>query len=54
MRIERSTMITNCISIQLTPMEAHQLWLALSCSNPTARKINTELIEYMKLMKVSR
>jgi hypothetical protein len=52
MKIDTDTMISQCITIKLTPHEAHQLWLAVTAENPVAIRVNDELAAYVKRMKV--
>ena len=53
MRIDATdTMISQCITIKLTPYEAHQLWLAVTVENPVSIRVNDELAAYVKRMKV--
>ena len=52
MKIDTDTMVSQCITIKLTPHEAHQLWLAVTVENPVAIRVNDELAAYVKRMKV--
>lgn len=52
MTINAETMVAQCLTIKVTPFEAHQIWIALSDSNPVARRVNAELFAYIKRMKV--